>query len=525
MLKAIIVDDEIMTRDILRNYIPWQELGIAGLKEAEDGVDALELTSEWEPDIVLTDIKMPRIDGIELATHIKQRYPNCKIIFLSGYSDKEYMKSAIKLKAVNYVEKPIDLEEITQVLKSAILECLQEKKEKDVSNRYLMEELTLDLTSSTIDFESIYSKIKELNLDFPENGNYLTIIVRPIFQDIENEGEKAAYIKQIVEEFNRSFENFTHRYISGLKGDDCILAHFSLNPHLEIYKITTALGNFIKETNNHFNGSCKCLVSIGQNVSGLCNIFISYQCAVITLQKQFFSSYNNIARYSEDNSPAYTFDDNNFLLITEYIKVGKKDEAISLIKKISNEIRMYKNTQPDYIKNIFFKIVLIISRAAEDRNISLLRDECKFILNSVSTAYTLSEIEENIVELISSVIAEMQGKSENADVIAKITHYIHDYFHDENLSINTLADKLYLTPTYICTLFKKATGKTINQYITEVRIEKAKDYLKGSDIKLYDIAQRVGFTDGKYFSKVFSKLVGIKPKEYREIHHHDEKNI
>lgn len=524
MLNAIIVDDERMPRDILRNYIPWQELGITDLREAEDGIHALELTSEWEPDIVLTDIKMPKINGIELSTHIKERYPDCKIIFLSGYSDKEYMKSAIKLKAVSYVEKPINLEEIKTVLESAVLECIQEKKEKDASKRYLTDELALELTRGTSNIDSIKLKIRELNLDFPEDGQYLTVMVKSMFHDTENDVKTSAYTKQIFNDFNQLFSDYTHWYISGLKGDNCIITHFSLNCHLEICKITTVLGNFIKEKSGHFSGSCKFLAGIGQNVNGLCNIFKSYQSAVITLQKQFFSAYNSIAQYTEDDSPSYVFNENDFTLFMDYIKTGKKVEAISFIKELSKEMSMYKNTQPDYIRNIFFKIVVIVSRAAEDRNMPLLNDECNIILTSVSAACTLGEIEENIIELISSLMTNIYEKSDNADVVAKITKYINDYIHDENLSIDALASKLYLTPTYICTLFKRATGKTINQYITEIRIGKAKDYLKGGNIRLYDVARRVGFTDGKYFSKVFSKLVGIKPKEYREIHHYEEKN-
>jgi two-component system, response regulator YesN len=127
LLKALVIDDEDMTRNILLNFLPWLEMGVESVCEANNGVNALELVSTFVPDIVLCDVRMPKMDGIEFSTHLYELLPDCKIIFLSAYTDKEYLKSAIKLKAVSYIEKPIDLDEITEILKQAIAECLERK--------------------------------------------------------------------------------------------------------------------------------------------------------------------------------------------------------------------------------------------------------------------------------------------------------------------------------------------------------------------------------------------------------------
>ena len=115
--SVLVVDDEKMPREILRNYVPWETLQVGRVEEAEDGAQALEMARLHRPDIVISDVKMPRMNGLELASAVREMYPDCQFIFLSGYTDKEYLKGAIKLRAASYVEKPIDLEELITVVR------------------------------------------------------------------------------------------------------------------------------------------------------------------------------------------------------------------------------------------------------------------------------------------------------------------------------------------------------------------------------------------------------------------------
>ena len=128
MLNILIVDDEKKTRDGLIKHIPWTKLGNFTLYEAENGLQAIEKAKETHPDIVISDIRMPKMDGIEFAKQLRELYPQCKIIFFSGYSDKEYLKSAISLKAISYIEKPMDIDEISAVIKETVNQCILEKE-------------------------------------------------------------------------------------------------------------------------------------------------------------------------------------------------------------------------------------------------------------------------------------------------------------------------------------------------------------------------------------------------------------
>lgn len=130
MFKLLIVDDEDITREGIVERICWNEFGIDQIEQADDGVNALRKAAEFVPDIILTDVRMPRMDGIDLSIKLRELYPDCVIIFMSGYTDTVYLKSAIRLKAVNYLEKPINLQELNQAIKTAVEMCLEIKKKK-----------------------------------------------------------------------------------------------------------------------------------------------------------------------------------------------------------------------------------------------------------------------------------------------------------------------------------------------------------------------------------------------------------
>ena len=151
MIKVLIVDDEIFTRQGIIAEIPWSKLGLIEIEQAYDGINALEVARAFNPDILLTDVRMPRMNGIELSFKLRELYPTCEIIFLSGYSDKEYLKSAIKLKAVSYVEKPIDIEELQMAITNAI--ALKLKETENTQN--VKNDIALKLINKNSDINNL----------------------------------------------------------------------------------------------------------------------------------------------------------------------------------------------------------------------------------------------------------------------------------------------------------------------------------------------------------------------------------
>ena len=170
MVKLLLVDDESFTRQGILETISWETLNIGEIREAYDGQNALEVLKDFEPDILLTDVRMPRLNGIELSFKIRDLYPNCSIIFMSGFSDKEYLKSAIHLKAISYVEKPIDLGELEISLRSAATEAQKSK----IIYKNIKNNIVLDLINSNTNNEINLLLSSHYNSDY-----YLSLLDKP----------------------------------------------------------------------------------------------------------------------------------------------------------------------------------------------------------------------------------------------------------------------------------------------------------------------------------------------------------
>lgn len=365
LYSVLIVDDEKMPREILTHHLPWKELGCGTIYQAEDGVEALKIVEEIHPEIIISDIKMPHMNGIALAEAVREIQPECQFVFLSGYSDKEYLKSAIKLKAASYVEKPIDLEEITQVLRS-IQQDLDAKQPQDAR--------TIFFRGSTENEEPLNQKVYQKNT-------------------------------ALFEEFQ---EYIVHN-----------------NPH---------------------------------------------------------SFYSTLVR-------------------------------------VYNEIRNCEGTNPEEIRQFYCQILFLLLNAAEKRNITAITKQSDHLLYHTVKKETLEQLQ-NTVKQLSQIYFDAIT-SDIPDPLHRVNQYVEKYYTNPDLTVQSMAQDLGFTNTYLCTAYKKSCGKTINQYITEYRLEQAMILLRTTAQKLHKIANSVGYADGKYFTKIFTRETGITPRQYRERHQHE----
>lgn len=517
LIKILVVDDEKATREVIVNLINWENLGIEWIGEAENGIAALSVAFAEKPDILLTDIKMPKMDGIELAEKIRQFLPNCKIIFLSGYSDKEYLKAAIRYKAVSYVEKPIELDVITEVLKAAVDQCHTEREHHQKLLTAETNTLCTDLISSKPDCVSINERIKALYPGFMNSDNFISAVIHFHIIEVDSQANHDIFRNECLDQLKFCLTQFDGSYLLGFKGSEYIIIHFSLQ-NLDEETILNTLQKYldnirIRELQIHVSAA---VGSLGMGLNGISD---SYKTAVIALQQRFYKGIKNILLYYNNTCPPFVFDEAWLKQISEALIKGSLNDTVIIIKRLTNKIRRNENTQPDYIRNIYFRIVMLLSIHAKERNIQLLNDECSFILDSIANSLTIDEIENETLSLVNSVLAYLDPNPNADDVLYKVTNYIHNNYSNPELSINAIAQDIYLTVSYLCVLFKKGTGKTINQYITEYRIEKAKQLLSNKSVKILDVSKLVGYSDAKYFSRVFEKTTGLKPKKYRELHY------
>ncbi|NLV35537.1 MAG: response regulator [Clostridiaceae bacterium] len=526
MLKVIIADDEITTRESLKEYVRWDAFGIDDVRTAKDGLDALRLAEQTSPDILITDVRMPKMDGIVLATRIRELYPDCRIIFISGYSDKEYLKSAIHLKAVSYIEKPIDLEEVESVVGRAVdawrederrrTDAEQLKSSVTQSRPYIRQEIVLDLIKGNTDKKALIRKFDDSFLTTTQAGSVAAGSVKLNWKpdvDVKQQSDLRHGILELFcdgELFDQS------AIIAGITPEDNVALIFS-NPAVKSLGSSDLPRTILERLNDLSKGYFSASIGIGPRVIGIADVAESYSLALSAQNMQFYSGSNRIYYYNSYDERRYIPKKNLFSDFQSLLKKDNMEGALELVRKLTQNVRRTADQQIDHIKNIYFNLLLLIFEAARDRNLIDPVDEAEktYIWQEINNIQSLEECSEYIASNLSAVFSKFDNTDSVSRKIYEISKYIKENYSDKNLSIQMIADNVHFSQTYLCSFYKKSTGSTLNEYITQVRIEKAKELLQDGSIKLYEVAVSIGFTDPNYFSTLFKKIVGCSPSEYR----------
>jgi len=508
MINLLIVDDEIFTREGLIEMLPLNELGITETRQAFDGIDALNVAANFQPNILLTDVRMPRMNGIELAFEIRKLYPECSIIFMSGYSDKEYLKSAISLKAITYVEKPIELDELEDAIKTAVLENSKSLTLKDsIENKIALEMIDeynkyqLENTLNSLITKELVAELK--------TANFVTVLLKT--QSIRSRNNNFIdELKNICSLY--SFNNFI-----SIKDESEIIIQLFF-PKDNTYKDITSnvfnslfisIGEYLSKQTNYY-------ICVGKIVSELSYIPESYKSASSRLNNTFFYDYNSIMLPTTDITDSYILNDNIYLEFDKYLAAEDIQNLVLSIKQLTSGIRKFTDTPISYVKDIYYRLFLKVLDFAAKRNLDL--DESmnsNYIFEKILKCANIFILENFLIEKLNEFFIILKDKALKSNPVLSVLDYIHNNYSDSNLGLEQISKNTFLTPAYICVIFKEFTSTTVNKYITEHRIEKAKLFLMDSNISMSDIATKVGYSDGNYFSKSFRKATSYTPSEYR----------
>lgn len=256
-------------------------------------------------------------------------------------------------------------------------------------------------------------------------------------------------------------------------------------------------------------------ICIGKNVNSFYNINQSYESTEKLAEEFFFKGYGSISTYEGDKTEDFIFDDTLLNDFSTFLKDEDKDGAINLISDLTKSIKPFYSTPVYKIKNIYLKLWLLFINYASARFPNLYSKKAdNFIFNMISQIDMLDEIEAQIINEL-EVFYEHIEKENTNKIVAEIKDVIDKNYYKPDLSIISISNELHVSRAHLCSVFKRNTGKTINKYITDYRIEKAVEILKESDTKLYEVAISVGFTDQNYFTKIFKKKFKMTPSEYR----------
>ena len=508
MIKVLIADDERFTRQGILDMVDWDKLNVSEVKEAYDGINALEILKDFEPNILLTDVRMPRLNGIDLAFKARELYPNCMILFMSGYSDKEYLKSAIKLKAINYVEKPIEIEELEENLNNAILEFV-----KNTTIHNSIEHTIANEISSIDNSEAVNSIISSyFSKDFNDkvvDGQYVSVLIK-IYKIIPNKHLFIDKIREIIH--GCGLEGFV-----SMQNEKDIVLQIFFSKNIKSIHNSNVFQSFFATLDEYIKNYSHFYIFVGYIVANMQDMHKSYASASSLDTLSFFKDYNSVIYFEEvPHKTCATIDPNAYSAFKRNLNNEDKQAVLSDINNITSEFMLNCGTDINEIKNVYNKLLLHIFNFCHSRNINLnnsVNENTSF--NTILQFNNIFEIKHYMLEIIKDVFLCLKEKNIYNEPALNIIKYINEHYNSYDLSLEDISKNTFLTPAYICVIFKDFTGKTVNKYITEYRIMQAKELLKDSNIKMNDIALKVGYRDGNYFAKIFKKETGYSPSEYR----------
>lgn len=509
----MIVDDEKQTRQGLSQWNGWHDLSVEVVACAENGKTALSMINQVLPDLILCDIRMPEMDGLTFVEQIKAKHFPVKVIFISGYDDTAYLKKAIKLSAFDYLMKPIDLDELRQCVENLIHEIENDKGREPYLSRALevYEKGNKDLHHLIVE-NAIYSddSAEHLDLvrknvdDLPASGRMVAVFAYH---------ENSALRNQFILDLLNSVPEISYAYhlphndniYCGLMSCDCRSAEEIGGDIISAFKA------------HQYN---PCIVSISSFFTDFSMIHGALEEALSISEKILYSNTYSVVIYSPEATN--TADPHNPISIGDVkhsISMEDRSSFESWLGEETDRLISAKVTDRDacikYYGSILHAVFAYLPESFQsDETLEL--NESEAIL-ALSKMFSLEQLKEHILKYYTIIydILHMDSNGYASHSVRLACKYIDEHLSDE-ITVQQLGSIVNISPTYLCALFKHETGCTIGSYIRVHRLEYAAKLLKNSSLKLYDVAYEAGYPNPSHFSKLFKKLYGCTPSEYRD---------
>ncbi len=505
-----------MIREGLKKYIDWSQYGFILSGEAEDGIKGVELCKRLVPDLVITDVRMPGKDGIELIGELNSELKDTKFIILSGFAEFDLAQKAIRLGACDYILKPLNKEQFINTIVKVKLLLDKSREEYDNSCRIAdVVKKNSYILKNTIIASIVEGKIKDLEEEvdfFDLKGSYFAILSLD-FDNITSKDQldevRKIYcvIEKFIDAHNLNWNICRYH-------DESLI--FLCVEKLEIDKIKKNVHALIEEI--YKVQGYKIYIGIGEITDKLDAVVQSYKTAKENIESLFYSNCNQVF----DSRPDYIQED----LQKKYLNIENETSIFSALENgdwpklesayftLIEGINVSGYHSPEDIKAFYGSLILRVAERVkniEDNSINLnqVMDE----INSQKTYRSLMDYVKNLLNRICNFFDKEQV-TDSTKLIKEIKRYINDNISSE-ITLNTIATRFHMNLFYISHLFKKETSMNFLDYLTSQRVERAKELLEDIDSKIYEVAIMVGYNDQRYFSQVFKKYTGYTPKEYR----------
>lgn len=515
MIKVLIVDDEPKLREGLTKFIPWESYGFTIVGTAANGNEALEKYRELSPSLMIADIRMPGMDGLQLVETLRKEDSKLHILILSGYADFEYAKKAITHRADGYLLKPVDEDELIEYLEQ-IRKQVQTEQEAEhwsgAAEEWSREVLIHSLLTDPPEEESLALREKAERLGvWSKEYQMLVVEIHP------KEGDEPDKITAELRHLADRFEECKRGY--------CMLTPPSASLVLHIPLLNEQMRQSVYRELSELLGHSEFTVAVGPKVTSLCDLHGSYSAARGLIHNKFFYEAGHIlseqpelsgpstSTYSEEDPSSIereALEERLYLAI----EIGNANELKALVRGLGSQM-VKEGSSEQEIKRYFAELLNRLLGKLSSRNPETF-DSKKGFADQLVKLYkqrNIYSLYEYIDDMLCQFAEPFGGRSKEQEV-KHMLDLIHRNYSD-NLKLETLASIFNYNSAYLGKLFKNATGEYFNTYLDKVRIEQAKRFLQ-EGMKVYQVAEKVGYTNVDYFHIKFRKYVGTSPSAYRK---------
>lgn len=533
MYRVLLVDDEILVRDAIKENIDWEGIGCELAGDCENGQQAAEFVKEYPVDIVLTDILMPYMDGMELSHFLHDNYPDIVIVIFSGFGDFEYAKKAIQYNVSEYLLKPVTAVELT-----AVINKMKEKVDQIRREKKKMERLTKASENYRKNAQIIQSKALEALVNCTTN-------VEESLERLQNMGIELSAVRYRVAMFDIDLYSGMYQLDMEKRQESALMAFVLYNISNEIVSREEAGiayqegGNrvcilFQERWSRDFTAKTRAIckeiqdkmrevmgidvsMGIGDWVKTPGDLILSHDMASKVMQYRYLLGGNLLIDMAEQKPGQNIFIDPLLDKLAEALKAGKRENVQKIFREMETSIKsglVEKSRACMYLQQIVRTLDRVCEDVSVDRKGMLRgRDELLHQITEQTSFDSACRVVEDYILKVFKMLSDMNSSSGQKQARLAVD-YIQKNYMDPDLSLNDICSYLNISTSYFSTIFKEMTGETFTEVLIRTRMEKAKELLENTTLKNYEIAERVGFSDPHYFGISFKKMTGVTPTEY-----------
>lgn len=501
MYRILIVDDEKVERNGIRFLL--QKLGSEfEIKEAQNGKVALEMLEKEEMDILLTDVKMPFMDGMELIERVRALQMKLSIIIFSGHNEFEYAKKAMKAGVYDYILKPVDPKEFESTMNKVLMDLDNAKEEaviKTKGEEFFREHILYSVVNGASKEDIAARADGLLTLDFLENYKRMLLVeCGGEFFGKNNERFAELVEKELAlpcQYLNLNSQQSIFMLLENAEGGYMPIAE----------KIREMIWTIFHE---------KCHVAISKEISGFEDIAGALEECELLMENRFYQNetYIYVADRSEETTLMQQLDDDTLMKqMKQDIKMKDMSALREHYERLCERYRVKTQFSQVYIKFIFSNLLKEFYEALPERNESELNKEIDALYRASDFEQMLALVDKNIKKLEEVFDSNPQLAHREVDTVKK---YIYEHYSEE-ISVEQLAELVYMAPSYLSFIFKKETGQNLSKFIKAYRMEKAKEMLESTHNKIVAISNAVGYPNVSYFCQSFREYYGISPQKFR----------